>query len=126
MFTWIKGNTNTLILTLYPSNITLNSSAASYFKDTRWCMVGIDHDSMRLAIKPVTKRELDLGLVDQSQLHKISIGNGYGRITNKSLMEEIALLFHESLEGQKMEAYYSEEDSMLIANFLTDEHVYEG
>ena len=44
MFTWVKGNVYTLVLTLYPNNITLNSSAASYFEDVRWAMIGLDKD----------------------------------------------------------------------------------
>ena len=57
MFTWVKGNVYTLILTLYPSNITLNSSAAGYFEDVRWCMIGIDAENSQLGIRPVSKRE---------------------------------------------------------------------
>lgn len=47
MFTWVKGNVYTLVLTLYPNNITLNSSAASYFEDVRWAMIGLDKDSLK-------------------------------------------------------------------------------
>ena len=70
MFTWVKGNVYTLILTLYPSNITLNSSAAGYFEDVRWCMIGIDAENSQLGIRPVSKREIDLHLVEMDQLHK--------------------------------------------------------
>ena len=48
MFTWIKGNAYTLVLTLYPNNITLNSSAASYFEDVRWAMIGLDKENICL------------------------------------------------------------------------------
>ena len=70
MFTWVKGNVYTLVLTLYPNNITLNSSAASYFEDVRWAMIGLDKDSLKLGIRPVTKREIDLHLVSMDQLHR--------------------------------------------------------
>ena len=99
MFTWVKGNVYTLILTLYPSNITLNSSAAGYFEDVRWCMIGIDAENSQLGIRPVSKREIDLHLVEMDQLHKISLGKGYARITNKAIMEEIALVTHQKMDG---------------------------
>ena len=70
MFTWIKGNAYTLVLTLYPNNITLNSSAASYFGDVRWAMIGLDKENMKLGIRPITKREIDLCLVSMDELQK--------------------------------------------------------
>ena len=113
MFTWVKGNVYTLILTLYPSNITLNSSAAGYFEDVRWCMIGIDAENSQLGIRP---REIDLHLVEMDQLHKISLGKGYARITNKAIMEEIALLTHQKMDGLKVNARFDEKENMLIAD----------
>lgn len=120
MFTWIKGNSNTLILTLYPNNITLNSSAAIYFQNVRWCMIGIDHENLKLAIKPVTKEEIDMHLVDTEQLHKVSIGKGYGRISNKMVINEVSILLDRTIDCIKIHAYYDETSNMLIAN-LKDE-----
>lgn len=116
MFTWVKGNVYSLILTLYPSNITLNSSAASYFEDVRWCMIGIDKDNNQLGIRPVNKREIDLHLVEMDQLHKISLGKGYARISNKAIMEEIAILTHQKIDGLKVKARFDENENMLIAD----------
>ncbi len=116
MFTWIKGNTNTLILTLYPNNITLNSIASTYFQNVRWCMIGIDHKNLKLALKPVTKEEIELGLVDREQLHKVSIGKGYGRISNKMIIKEISMLLEQPIDGLKIYAIYDEESNMLIAD----------
>lgn len=116
MFTWIKGNAYSLILTLYPTNITLNSSAASYFQDIRWCMLGIDHTQHQLAIRPITKREVDLHLVPLDQLHKVSVGKGYARISNKAIMEEIALLLQQPIDGLKIRAEFDDKENMLLAD----------
>lgn len=116
MLEWVKGNVYTLVLTLYPNNITLNSSAASYFNDVRWTMIGLDKETKRLAIKPVTKREIDLNLVPLDQLHKISVGKGYARISNKSIIEEVSIMLHSSIDGLKVNASFDEKENMLIAD----------
>lgn len=117
MFTWVKGNAYTLILTLYPNNITLNSSAASYFEDIRWAMVGIDRENCRLGIRPITKREIDLKLVSREQLHKVSLGKGYARISNKSLIDELSELIQRPIDGLKINAEYDDTENILIADF---------
>lgn len=119
MFEWVKGNVHTLNVTLYASNITLNAAAASYFDDVRWVMVGFDKDAKQVAIKPITKRELDLKLVSLEQLHKISIGKGYGRISNKAVMAEIAKMCESSLDGIKKGANFDEQQGMLIIDLLS-------
>lgn len=60
MFEWIHNTVSTSTITLYPGNLTLNSSAASYFQDVRWVMLGVDHDQKQVAIRPISKREIDL------------------------------------------------------------------
>lgn len=117
MFEWVKGNAYTLILTLYPSNITLNSTAAGYFKDVRWCMIGVDKVHAQIAIRPVTKRDLDLQLVPMEHLHKVSVGKGYARISSKTLIEEIGAIIDQSIDGLKINATFDEEENMLVANF---------
>lgn len=116
MFTWVKGNAYSLVVTVYPNNITLNNSAAIYFQDVRWAMIGIDSETLSLAIKPVSKREVDLKLVPLEQLHKVSIGKGYARISNKQVVEEIGSLLKTSLDGVKFDAEFDEKQSILVVN----------
>lgn len=116
MFTWVKSSTYSLVFTLYPNNITLNSSAASYFGDIRWAMLGIDKENLCLGVKPVTKREVDLQLVSMDQLHKVSIGKGYARISNKGIMKEISNLIKQPIDGQKVDVVYDEKENVLIAD----------
>lgn len=116
MFEWVKGNAYSLVVTLYPNNITLNSSAAEHFKDVRWAMIGIDKKHHRLGIKPVTKREVDLNLIPKEQLHKVSIGNGYARISNKVVINEISAMIDREINGLKLSATYDETEEVLIVN----------
>ena len=116
MYEWIKGSVFNMITTLYPTNITLNSSAATVFNDVRWVMLGLDRNECKLAIKPVAKREVDLKLVPMEQLHKISIGKGYARISCKNIIDEINSLLGKTLDGEKMTTEYNEAENMLIVN----------
>lgn len=120
MFTWVKGNAYALVATLYTNNITLNHAAASYFQDVRWVMIGIDHKEKMIAIKPVTKREIDLKLVPLDQLHKVSIGKGYARISNKQVMEEVADLLKYDLDGCKFDAEFHDQEGLLIIDLTTN------
>ncbi|NBK97534.1 MAG: hypothetical protein EOM50_05875 [Erysipelotrichia bacterium] len=113
MYEWVKGNAYNLNVTLYNTNITLNSATASYFNDIRWVMVGIDAHGKKVAIKPVAKKMIDLNLVPLEQLHKISIGKGYGRISNKSIMLEIKQLLERDIEGLKFQASYNDQEDFL-------------
>lgn len=117
MFEWVQGNVYTLIITLYPNNITLNSSAATYFQDVRWAMVGLDKDSYQLGIRPVSKREIDLKVVSSDQLHKVSVGKGYARISNKMIIDEISAIINKPIEGLKLVATFDDKENMLIADF---------
>lgn len=114
MFQWIKGNAYTMIATLNDTAITLNNSAAAYFADIRWCLVGLDEENRLMAIKPVTKNEYDLHLYPMEDLHKISVGTGYARVSNKSLMSSISALIGLPLDGIKYLASWDEKEKMLI------------
>lgn len=114
MFEWIPGNAYSTVVTLYPNNFTLNNTAATYFKDVRWCCIGLDKKALKVAIKPIAKREIDLNLVPLDQLHKVSIGKGYARISNKLILDEIAALLHKECNGIKYNATFDEKERMLI------------
>lgn len=116
MFTWVKGNAYAQIVTIYPNNITLNNSASSFFQDVRWVMVGIDSRNHCVAIKPITKHEIDLRQVPLEQLHKVSIGKGYGRISNKQLVEEIGKILGRELDGAKFSAKFDESQGVLLVD----------
>lgn len=114
MFTWVKGNAYTPIVTLYDNNITLNQAAASVVRDVRWVMIGLDHENQRIAIRPVKKQEIERKQVSLEQLHKVSLGKGYARISNKQVMDEIKQMLQTDLNGYKFEACYHEAEGLLI------------
>lgn len=118
MFTWVKGNAYTPVATLYANNITLNQAAATLVQDARWVMLGLDHDNKRVAIRPVSKQEIDRKQVMLQQLHKVSLGKGYARISNKQVMEEIAGMLKQSLNGDKFEAVYDEASNLLVIELM--------
>ncbi|MFV0480096.1 MAG: hypothetical protein ACK5LZ_05965 [Anaerorhabdus sp.] len=114
MFEWVSATNNVPIMTLYSNNFTLNSAACSFFENTRWCCIGINKEDKKIALRPVTKREIDLKLIPQSQLHKFSLGKGYGRITNKELATEVNNLIQNTEDGVKFHADYNKKEKMLI------------
>lgn len=116
MFEWIPGNAYSSVVTLYPNNFTLNTTAASHFGDVRWCCIGLDKRTLKVAIKPVTKREIDLNLISLDQLHKVSVGKGYARISNKNILTDISSLIDKECNGIKFQASFDEKDKMLIVD----------
>jgi hypothetical protein len=96
--------------------ITLNNSAAVYFADTRWTLVGLDEENKLLAIKPVSKNEYDLHLYPMEDLHKVSVGTGYARISNKAMMSAISSLLEMPLDSIKFLASWDDKEKMLIVD----------
>ena len=121
MYEWVTGNAHALIVRVYPTNITLNASAASFFNDVRYVTIGFNKESLKVAIKPITKREVDLKLVPLEQLHKVSFGKGYGRISNKLVCDEISTLIDQSLTGQRFLSQFDVKNHMLVID-LTQIH----
>lgn len=114
MFEWMPGTAYSSVVTLYPNNFTLNNAAASHFSDVRWCCIGIDKDSLKVAIRPVEKREIDLNVIPLEKLHKVSIGKGYARISNKPILDQISELIHKECDGLKFNASFDEKDKILV------------
>lgn len=119
MYEWLAGNSYQMTVTLNATNMTLNSPASSYFKGVRWVMIGLDATQQKLAIKPIQKRDIDMNLVSMDRLQKISIGKGYGRITNKRMMQTIEDTLGCILTGQKVYAEYNDKEDIMEID-LTD------
>ena len=114
MFKWIDGNVNTLIATINENNITLNHKAAQFFKNSRYVTVGINTEKKLVAIHPVTKSDIEHSVFTPAQLHKISIGNGYAKISNKSLCLLILNQLQYNLPSMKFYCEYDEINKYLI------------
>lgn len=114
MFKWIEGNVNKLIATINENNITLNQNAAQLFSDVRYVSVGLNEQKQLVAIHPVSKHEIEQRVFTPNQLHKISIGNGYGKISNKSLITMIIDMIQKPLNKSKFNCQYDQENDYLI------------
>ena len=114
-FIWAKSEVANMSATLYETNITLNKAACSYFEEYRFVLLGHDQDLKQLAIKPISKEDYDLNIYPRSQIHKISLGKSYGRISNKPFMKMLSTLFELDYQnGIKYDASYDEEQDMMI------------
>lgn len=116
-FVWAKNDVASISVTLYETNITLNKAACQPFEDIRYVLLGYDENARQIAIKPITKEDVDLNIYPKGNLHKISMGKSYGRISNKNFMLDIAQRFHLDYHGEKglkLDAKYDENNHIMI------------
>lgn len=92
-FEWSTNDIATKTLTIYETNLTLNKAACQHFEDVNYVLLGIDKDSKQIGIKPVTREDINNAIYPETQLHRISLGKSYGRISNKSFVEDLSKLF---------------------------------
>ncbi len=116
-FVWLKNDIAKKTITIYPTNFTLNKAACRYFEHVQYVLLGIDKEKRILAIKPISKEILEQGIYQEEDLHRISIGKSYGRISNKSLIDEIVSLYSlpiDSKQGLKYDTHYDDLQEMLL------------
>jgi len=119
-FEWSTNDIASMVITLYPTNITLNKSACRHFEGVKYVMLGIDREAHQLAIKPVPKKDIDSGMYPADQLHHISIGKSYGRVTSKAFLSRLATLIpvdFDTLPCVKIRATYDVVHGLLIADY---------
>ena len=90
-FVWNTNELNASVVSIYETNITLNTTACMHFENVNYVLLGIDYDNHCIGIKPVGKQAINDGIYPQDQLHKISRGKSYGRITNKPFIKELPI-----------------------------------
>lgn len=113
MYKWVKGNSFNKVATVYSGNITLNVPCIPFFKDVKWCLIGIDEDSKKVGIKLVTNDEIEKKTFPEDDMNKVSTGKSFVRICNKSIIKEISKLIKKRAEGEKYDVNYIEQDNML-------------
>ena len=74
-FEWSTNDIATMTVTVYETNLTLNKAACAHFEDVNYVLLGIDN------------------IYPASQLHRISLGKSYGRISNKSFVYDLSQEF---------------------------------
>jgi len=122
-FEWASKKPNEGVATLYESNITLNKSASSHFDRAHSVLLGIDHNTKRIALKPITKGERERGDIPEEKIHKITVRPSYARVCNKKFLREVAEIAEIDLtdnNAMKYKTMWSAKDHALIID-LTQE-----
>jgi hypothetical protein len=123
-FIWASKKPNDGIATLYESNITLNKAASSHFERAYNVLLGLDVDKKRIAVKPISKEEFDIGAIPSEKRHKITVKSSYARVCNKKFLKEVADLVKIDLadnNSYKFKAKWSSEDSLLVIDLTQPE-----
>lgn len=116
-FVWASKKPKEGIATLYESNITLNKSASSHFEHAYSVLLGLDMNSKKVAVKPISKDASQVGAIPAEKRHKITVKPSYARVCNKKFMREIAELASIDLSDNKsfkFKTNWSSEDDALI------------
>lgn len=116
-FVWASKKPKEGVATLYESNITLNKSASSHFDHAYSVLLGLDLSSKRVAVKPLSKDESQIGDIPSEKRHKITVKPSYARVCNKKFMREIAELASIDLTDNKsfkFKTNWSDDEDALI------------
>ena len=125
-FVWASRKPNEGLATLYENNITLNKSASAHFDSAHSVLLGLDPDGKRIAVKPISKQELERGIIPQEKRHKITVRPSYARVCNKKFIQEVAGLVALNLSDNtayKFKAMWSKKDAALIIDLTQQEEV---
>ena len=113
-FVWMQGNSFTKIATIYEGNITLNTPCIAYFKNVKWCLIGINRTEKAVAIKLVTDEELKSNKYILEVLNKVSVGKSYVRISNKNIVLEISKIINKKANGDKYIIEYDDKNNQIL------------
>ncbi len=89
-------------------------------------LLGIDHATKRIAVKPITKQENERGAIPEEKRHKITVRPSYARVCNKKFMLEVAKLAKLNLvdnNAYKFKTIWSKQDDALIIDLNQPEEV---
>lgn len=116
-FIWASKKPNDGVATLCESNITLNKAASSHFDHAYNVLLGLDDQSKRVAVKPISKEDYDIGAIPAEKSHKITVRPSYARVCNKKFLKEVATLANLDLSennSYKFVATWDNENGLLI------------
>ena len=116
-FIWASKKPKDGVATLYENNITLNKAASSHFEHAYNVLLGLDADSLKIAVKPVSKEQFDIGSVPEEKRHKITVKSSYARVSNKKFLKEVAELANIDLTDNnsfKFKANWSKDEHLLV------------
>lgn len=116
MIQWFSKNDKKMIATIYPSNITINKPGLEKINHAYACMVGLDKENKKIAIKPLSKSEYDSGYYPKDQLLILSGGSTYTRISSTDFVSSVSeLLSYDFNNGnKKYSCEFSSDDMIMI------------
>ena len=123
-FVWASKKPNDGVATLYESNITLNKAASSHFEHAYNVLLGLDPSTKRIAVKPLSKEETDIGAIPEEKRHKITVKSSYARVCNKKFLKDVAELAKIDLKDNnsfKYKASWNKEDGLLVIDLTQPE-----
>lgn len=113
---WFSKTEKSINAVLYKTSITLNKQAVTILNDYLYCQLGVDPDKKQIIIKPITKQEYDLHLVNDSLLFPLSISNSYVRISSSLFIHYIEKITHLDYNKEKIKylCQYKENSNQII------------
>lgn len=110
-------------VTIYETNITLNTVASRYFSSTFATLIGFNRNDSTLLIKSLNKEDALNSKYHEDDLHKISIKPSYGRINGKNIIRNICKFFPLDFSSEKLHKFPCswDEASKCLIIFLKEE-----
>ena len=116
-------NEKEMVATIYETNITFNTVATNYFKDSYSTLVGFDIENKILLIKPITKDEATIRNLSNDEMHTMSIKPSYGRINGKNIIKKLCQYFPIDFTINKSHRYtceWNREENLLKVHLLME------
>lgn len=119
---WFSNNTESVV-TIYETNVTLNTVASNHFINAYLTLIGFNKTNDTLVIKNLNKEEATSGAYSDCELHPISIKKSYGRINGKNIIRNIQKYFPLDFSKQNLFKFKSvwDEESKILSIFLKEE-----
>ena len=117
MIKWFNVKERSGVASLYPNNITLNTTAMYPLDFAYKVQVGMD-ESNNIIIKPVTKEVVESGLLDECCLLKLEMHKSFARISSTLLLKQIIEVLELSMEKApvQFETRWDSVENILIIN----------
>ena len=117
MIKWFNVKDRSGVASLYPNNITLNTTAMYPLDFAYKVQVGMD-DNNNIIIKPLTKDVVESGMLDECCLLKLEMHKSFARISSTLLMKQIIEVLGLSMEKPpiQFETTWDSVENILIIN----------
>lgn len=91
--TWFNGEPKEIIVTITPTNLTVNKSGVQFFEFANQVMLGYDKEKATVLFRPLSKDEVLRGDIPEHTRYNISVNASYGRIANKAFINRLTNVF---------------------------------